>query len=224
MEMLLLIGLLALNVAISWWNCYAVGTSWKDVMAMGNWFDKTVLWSGAIQSAVGFSMPILLVLAYGSVAVLTSGQPPYLTPEEGRQFMDGIFSLWYLAVIFPVLGSGLAIWAHSLRVAYQRRDFASIATAGWNSYAQISNTLNAYQHLGGAFNSVGKLFSGALSSKDSGKDAAKAKLAILAIIIVVLAIAAGVIITFTLVRYYMRTSQSRLEEYGETLSRKRSYA
>ncbi|MBM3261116.1 hypothetical protein FJY93_01720 [Candidatus Kaiserbacteria bacterium] len=220
MEMLLLIGLLALNVAISWWNCYAVGVSWKDVMAMGNWFDKTILWSGVIQSVVGFSMPILLVLAYGAVAVLTSGQPPYLTLEEGRQFMDGIFSLWYLAVIFPVLGSGLAIWAHSLRAAYQRRDFASIATAGWNTYAQISNTLNAYQHVGGAFNSVGQLFSGVLSSKDSGK----AKLAFLALIIVVLALVAGVIITFTLVRHYMSTSQSRLEEYGETLSRKRGYA
>lgn len=162
MDTLLLVLVLLLNVAISVWNCYAVGSAWKDTMAIGGRFEKAVLWSAVIQSGIGFSMPILLVLAYGSVAYLTAGEEPVLTPTEGAEMMQVIFSLWYVAVIFPILGSGLAIWAHSLRIAYQRRDFASIATAGWNSFAQIHNMVSAVNNFGGAFGDIGELFGKAL--------------------------------------------------------------
>ena len=217
MDMLLFVGLLLLNVIIAVWNCYAVGVAWKDTMALGGWFDKLLLWSGIIQSGVGFSMPILLGLTYLATAYLTAGQEPTLTPEEGAALFQSIFSLWYVAIILPILGSGLAIWAHSLRVAYQRRDFASIATAGWNSYAQIHNTVSAVRHLGGALGNVGELFSDALDSKGDSKG----KVAILAILLVLLSLVGGFSITFALVRYFARTSQSRIEEYAGTMRRQR---
>lgn len=44
MNELLLFLLILLNVAIATWNCYAVGTAWKDTMATGGWFNKLVLW------------------------------------------------------------------------------------------------------------------------------------------------------------------------------------
>jgi hypothetical protein len=91
MEALLLILLLVLNVVISVWNCYAVGTAWKDVQAFGGTWDKVLAWSGIIQSGVGFSMPVLLVLAYGSVSYLTGSA--HLTPEEGQEVLQSIFSL-----------------------------------------------------------------------------------------------------------------------------------
>ncbi len=210
MDALILFAVLLLNVLISVWNCYAVGSAWKDTMAMGGWFNKTVLWSAVIQSGVGFSMPILLVLAYGSSVFLTSGAEPMLTPEEAKEMMQAIFSLWYVAVIFPILGSGLAIWAHSLREAYRRRDFASIATAGWNSFAQIHNTVSAVNNIGGALGNVGELFGKALEGKGDGKG----KVAILVILLVVIAIVAGFMIAFGLVRYFANRAESRIEEFA----------
>ena len=189
---------------------------------MGGWFNKTILWSAVIQSGVGFSMPILIILAYVAQAVLTGGAEPTLTPEEGRQMMKGIVSLWYVAVIFPILGSGLAIWAHSLREAYRRRDFASIATAGWNSFAQIHNTVSAVNNIGGALGDVGKLFGNLLGEKGDGKG----KVAILMIILVIISLVAGFMIAFGLVRYFANRTQSRLEEYAQDagLRRGRGYA
>lgn len=220
MEILLLVGILVLNVLISIWNCYAVGTAWKDTMAIGGWFNKLVLWSAVIQSGVGFSMPILFMLSYGSVAFLTSGAEPMLSPEMGAQFLREIFSLWYVAVILPILGSGLAIWAHSLRVAYQRRDFASIAVAGWNTYAQIHNTISAVNHLGGALGNVGELFGKALGGRGDGK----AKLAILVVLLVVISLIGGFMIAIGLVRHFARKAESRIEQYAEFLPRKTRHA
>lgn len=210
MDALILFAVLLLNVLISVWNCYAVGSAWKDTMTLGGWFNKTVLWSAVIQSGVGFSMPILIVLAYGSSVFLTSGAEPTLSPEQAKEMMQSIFSLWYVAVIFPILGSGLAIWAHSLREAYRRRDFASIATAGWNSFAQIHNTVSAVNNLGGALGNVGELFGKALEGKGDGKG----KVAVLVILLVVVSLVAGFMIAFGLVRYFANRAESRIEEYA----------
>lgn len=212
MDMLLLLGILTLNVVISVWNCYAVGTAWKDVMVLGSWFHKTLLWSAIIQSGVGFSMPILLGLSLGSIALLT-GENGELTPAEATEMIEAIFSLWYVAVILPVLGSGLIIWAHSVRAAYKRRDFPSIANAGWNSFAQIHNIVSAVNNLGGALGNVGKFFGTALSGKGDNKG----KAGILVILLVILALVLGFMIAFGLVRYFANNTKSRIEEYGNTI-------
>jgi hypothetical protein len=210
MNEMLLLAVLVLNVLISIWNCYAVGTAWKDTMSIGGVFNKLVLWSAVIQSGIGFSMPILIGLTYVSVSYLTSGTDPSLTAEEGRQMIQWIFSLWYVAVIFPILGSGMAIWAHSLRVAYQRRDFSSIAAAGWNSYAQIHNMVSAAHNLGGALGNVGELFAAAMKGKSNGKG----KVAILVLMLVAISLAGGFMIAFGLVRYFASRAESRVEQYA----------
>jgi hypothetical protein len=213
MDAVLLVGVLILNVLISIWNCYAVGTAWKDTMAMGTTFEKVLLWSGVIQSGVGFSMPILILLGLGFVAIATGGAEPALTTAEATELLEGMFSLWYIAVIFPILGSGLAIWAHSVRTAFRERDLGSFAVAGWNSYAQVHNTLSAMNNLGGAFGDVGKLFGSALGGKGDGKG----KLVALVIVLVIIALVAGFMIAFSLVRYFAGREQSRIEQYGESL-------
>jgi len=197
--------LLIVNVLISLWNTYAVGTAWKDTMAFGNKFDKALLWSGVIQAGVGFSMPILIGLAYVAVSIATSGDAPKFTPEEGQQLLQGIFSLWYLAVIFPILGSGLAIWLHSLRLAFKRKDFTSIAVLGWNTVAQVSNTISAINNIGKAFGDIKGMF----------KFDNKGGLAAIAVPVVLAALAGGFFVAFALVRYFANKTESRLEEYAE---------
>ncbi len=206
MEMLFLGGIILLNLAISVWNCFAVGRVWNDVKIAGNWFDKLLVWSGVTQAAVGFSMPIMLVLSWATLSYMTTGEKPSLSPEEASEMMQGIFSLWYIAVIFPILGTGLAITAHSIRVAYKRRDFGSVAVASWNTFAQIHNTVGAVNNLGGAFGDVGKLFSGGGDSKG------KALLAM--ILIVFIAIAGGFLIAISIVKAVARRSPSSVEAYA----------
>jgi len=223
MDGLLLIGILLLNVGISIWNCYAVGTAWKDVMAMGGGFLKLVLYSAVVQSAIGFSLPILLALAWVATKVLGmpgtddagNPTPPYMSPEEIRSFWEAIMSLWYVAIILPCLGSGYIITGHSLYVAYQRRDFASIATAGWNTFASINNTIGAVRNLGGAFGNVGEFIGSAMSAGGSGKDAAKLKAVILLFVLVIVALMLGTMIAVGLVRYFASRTESRIEQYAE---------
>lgn len=211
MEAILLVGILILNVAISTWNCYAAGTAWKDVMAMGTGFEKLLLRSAVFQAGVGFSMPIIIVLAYASMAYLSAGEHPKVTPMQAEVFMKGVFSLWYVAIILPLLGSGCVIWIHSLREAYRRRDFASIATAGWNSFAQIHNTVSAAQNISGALGDVSTLASGAFDGDGDLKD----KLFWIAVLIVVIALVGGFSIALALTRYFSRTSESRIEAYAQ---------
>lgn len=213
METIILIAVLILNVLISVWNTYAAGISWKDTMTLGNRFDKAVLYSAVIQAGIGFSMPIILMLTYLATTFLTMGDKPNLTPEEAKQLVEWISSLWYVAIIFPILGSGFAIWLHSIRIAFQRRDFASIATAGWNTFAQIHNTLSAIDNLGGAFDKIGDLFSSLTSSKGNNKNNA----AILAILIVVISIVGGFMLAIYLTKKFAKNANSRIEEYAKQM-------
>lgn len=194
MTLLLFGGLLLLNVLISWWNTYVVGSAWKDTHTLGNWFDRAVLYSAVVQSSIGFSMPILMGLGWVALQMLTSGENPDMTPEQAAEFIEAVFSLWYVLIAFPILLSGWTIWVHSIREAMKRRDFTSIGVAAWNSYANISNTVNILGGFGEAFGNVGELFKG-------GGDG-KGKALILAILIVVIAIMAGFLITISLVKYY----------------------
>lgn len=225
MDTLIFAAILLLNVCISIWNCYAVGTAWKDTMAMGGGFLKAVLYSAVVQSAIGFSLPILLLLAWIATKVLGlpgtddagNATPPAMSPQDIAEFWQAIFSLWYVAVILPCLGSGFIITAHSIRIAYQRRDFGSIAAAGWNSFAQIYNTVDAVRNLGGAWGNVAEFVGKGLSAGGDGKDSGKAKAVILLFVLVIVALMLGTMIAVGLVRYFANQTESRLEQYGRRL-------
>ncbi len=202
-----LILVLAINLAISVLNCYAAGVSWKDVFTRGSRLDRWVLRSAVFQSGVGFSMPILLGLGIGTVSYLTSGTEPALSAEEGKQMMEAIVNLWYAIVIIPILGTGTIIWIYSLRVAYERRDLSSIATAGWNTYANVSNAMDAVNNIGGVLGKLGSFFGDALNSKGDGK----AKSGLIVLLIVAVSLMLGFIIAISLVRYFARTAVARVE-------------
>lgn len=207
MEMLIFFAILALNTFISWWNCRVVGMAWKDVMIGGTWFEKALLWCGAIQSSIGFSMLFLLPLGFGGMWYLTTGTQPTLTPEQGHAMVEGIFSLWYVLIIFPALGSGLLITIHSVLVAIRTRRIGDILGAGYNVVAQAYNTYQFLQNFGGAWANVGELFGKLTSGKDNN-----AKLAGFAIGVVILSLVAGVAVTFALIRYYASKAPSVLAD------------
>lgn len=193
--MSLLIALVwVINFAISWWNAKACGLVWVETKAIGGW-QRFMTWMGAIMSASGFTWCYLIVLLLGAYhgqgAFLKPEQPPILTIEH----VKGSFALGYLIIIPGVLFSGLMIWVDSLVQAWRRRDLPSMASAAWNTFAQVHNTYRAIKDVPDALGSVFKLFSGG-SSKSSKKDGAAV---LLVVILVVLALCGGVITTWSII-------------------------
>src|SRR5258708_12839718 len=90
--------LLILNFAISWFNAWSVGRVLVESKMIGGFFRMTV-WCGAIMSACGFTWVYIALL--GLLAQSFQWLP--------ARYIQGIFSLGYLVIIFPLLGSGLGI-------------------------------------------------------------------------------------------------------------------
>lgn len=183
MALLMLLGIVALNLFISWLNCRSAGAVWAEAKRFGG-FMRVLVWCAAIQSVVGFSSALVLLLGFSAFA---TGHLP-------KEYFDATMSLWYLLIIFPALGSGLIITIHSFIEAWRERNIASIGTAAWNAFAMGSNIYNAVSDVPDAFGKVGDLFKG---DKDDQKVA-------LVLLIVAVAIGGGVLITMLLIRHYAR--------------------
>lgn len=203
---ILIIVLLAVNGFISWLNCRTVGMAWRDVMVAGTWFEKLLLWCGATQSAIGFSMVLLFPGAFGLVAYFAHGSHPYINPDEATDLLKWVFSFWWLMVIIPCTATGTVIWVHSIRVAIQTRRWSDIAVATWNTFAQVTNMIDMFRHFGSAVTDSKSLFASIFKGDAKGK----AGLALL--VLALLCIVAGVLITFGLISHYARTSRSVVEE------------
>ncbi|WP_175787508.1 hypothetical protein [Burkholderia anthina] len=173
---------LALNLAVSWLNCYMLGGIWAESKAVGG-FSRVLAWCGAVQSAVGFSSVIGAVMGY---ALFVTG---HLPPKVAA----GAVSLWYLLVIIPVIGTGLLITIQSWIVACRERSLLSMGAAAYNTFAQLHNMYGALDGIPEGLGAVGKLF----DSKD--KDSAPV---LLAIVLVVVALGGGILLTALLIRKY----------------------
>lgn len=176
-----------LNFGISWWNARVVGTVWVESKEMGG-FTHFMTWMGAIMSASGFTWCYLIVLLLGGHTFY----PEVLTNEAVKAGL----SLGYLVIIPGVLFSGLMIWIESLVEAWRRRDLPSMGVAAWNSFAQIHNTYSAMEGIPDALKEVGNFFS------EGDSDDAKFKLIVLVVILVVLALFAGILTTSAIIKKY----------------------
>lgn len=183
MELLFIVGLLALSCVISWWNCKVVGEIWVEAKAMGG-FMRLLAWCGAVQAAVGFSQVLIFGLAFGAFSF---GYLP-------KEYASAAISLWYLLIIVPAIGTGLIITVHSLITAWRERNIANMGTAAWNTFASGMNVYNAFKGVPDAWEAVGSVLGGK-GKKDDNKAA-------LLILLVVVAIAGGILITMSLIRYY----------------------
>lgn len=188
MQMLLPFGLLLLNFGISWFNARSVGHSWADSKAIGGW-PRLITWCAAIMSAAGFTWCYLIVLA------MIAGATGLLAFEYVRVALE----VGYLIIFLPILGSGLGIWIDSLTTAWRRRDAVSIGAAGWNTFAQVHNTYEAVSAIPGIFEHLGDVFEG------SDSDDVKGKALLLVLLLVLLALCAGVFTTVAIVRTTART-------------------
>lgn len=193
----MLVLILILNFVISWFNAWAVGKSWPETKHVGG-FAHFLNWMGAVMSACGFTSVYVVLAALGI-------QYFHWLPDK---YVSGILSLGYLIIIIPVLGSGLALTVNSWMHFWRNKNLGSGAVAGWNTFAQIKNTIDAMSAIPQALSGVFDMFK---SDTDRDEEAPAALLVMLAIIVVVVAVAGGILTTSTILRRSARAHMRQLE-------------
>jgi len=191
-----LVVILALNFAISWWNARACGRAWLESKALGG-LIRFLVWCAAVQSAIGFSSVFMFPLIFIAHAAV----PDYFTDE----YVKGALNLWYLTIIFPALGTGLAITIESWIAAYRERSLGNLGRAAYNTLAQAHNMMSAVDSLGPALQSVGKMFSSVLAGRGDAKGKAAVIGLLIAVLVAATALAAGAILTSVLIHRYAGT-------------------
>lgn len=186
MGMLLL--MLALNFGISWFNCYSCGKVWTEAKALGGW-PRFMAWCGAIQAAIGFS----------SVIGFAIGAGLHATGHLPAAVAHGAVSAWYLLIIIPVLGTGLAITIESWIIAFRERSLANMGGAAYNTLAMAHN---AY----GAVDGIGQALKGVSSLLDTKDDEGGSNLVLMAFGLVLAALASGILLAAVLIRRYSSTA------------------
>lgn len=184
--MLMLVGIMILNVVISFFNARNVGKIWAESKAIGGWV-RVLAWAGAVQSAVGFTYVYAVIVAY--IAVSTG----YISTA----LFSVLMNLVYVMIIVPLIGSGLIIAIQSWINFAREKSLMNLGVAGWNTFAQAYNMYNAVQSFGPALASVqeglGGLFDG-----DSDSDNSAARVLLLAAIVLL----AGILTTSVIIRRY----------------------
>src|SRR5271168_2840422 len=150
--MIFIVFLILWNFGISWLNCWYVGKVWAESQVIGGWM-RFVTWCAAVMGACGFIWCNTLVLGY--LASVHVGLLPHKY-QLTDPYLELLFDIGYVIVIFPILGSGLGIWLDSVKEAYKRRDGMSIGVAGYNTFAQAYNTYEAAKFLPTVFKKIGK--------------------------------------------------------------------
>ena len=176
-----------LNLVISFFNARSVGRVWAESKALGGWI-RLVVWAGAVQSAVGFTYCYSVILGF---LLYHFG----VLPPEAFNFLLGFV---YIAIVIPLIGSGIIITIESWIVAYRERNLANCGVAVWNTFAQFHNTYNAISSFGGVWDKISGKF-GDIFDSDSDSDNVKTKLALL---VAIIALVGGILTTTLIVGKY----------------------
>lgn len=161
MTILLLVLVLALNFGISWANASYVGRYWSESKEVGGSFRVYIV-VGYIMAIAGFTM------VYGYIGLLISPfilQLAKVDQETIIMFEQLSLDLVYIFCVVTIVPTGFYIWIQSLKDFWEQRTLSSGLTAGWNSYAQIHNTVSAARNAPSALGRISKALFGGKSKK-----------------------------------------------------------
>lgn len=182
MAFLFLVLALALNFMISWANANYVGRYWSESKEVGGSFRVYIV-VGYIMAIAGFTM------VYGYILLLISPfllQMAKVDQDIILMFEQLASDLIYLFCVATIIPTGFYIWIRSLKNFWKKKTWANGLAAGWNSYAQIHNTVSAARNAPNAIGRVAKvLFGGKGKKKDN------AIIVLCAIFVLILAIFGG---------------------------------
>lgn len=221
---MLLILLLIVNGAISWFNAWACGQAWTETKRQGGW-AHLVNWSAAIMSVCGFTWIYLILIALLGTTVTRShdvdGQAIQLVTPQMFLY---VFELGYTLIIIPIIGSGLVLTLNSWAHFYRERTFGSGAVAAWNTFAQVHNMYEAVRVMPSIWKDLGNLFGGSTSTASgSGSSAAsgassnnKVVQVLIVVAIALLAIVLAILTTSAILRSSARSHARKQLEQAAT--------
>jgi len=182
--------LLVVNFLISIFNAWSVGRTWVETKAIGGW-TRFMSWMGATMSAVGFSWCYLVIFAFAA--------GPDGFHKLDVKYVNAMFSLGYLALVLPLIGSGIAITIDSWAYFWRKRTFASGAVAGYNTFADVYNIYNAVSYVPSAWDTVKDVLFPKKSSSSSS-DSSDSAMTRIAITLALLALFGGVLTAAAIIR------------------------
>jgi hypothetical protein len=177
-------------------------------MTLGGRFDKFSLWAGLLLSSIGFSMLIFSPMAY-LLGFLITGDAPLFAPNENVETIQ---------VTFIIIEIGIAFRAHVLRRVYESYNREDISKAGWTSYGATHRAVSAKKTLGGAFENHDELYTKAMSDESL----AVTKIVSVFTLSFLVLLTIGFSVAFGIVRYFMKSKQSRIERHMSELMKSRA--
>ena len=182
MEIFLLVLVLALNFMISWANANYVGRYWSESKEVGGSFRAYIV-VGYVMAIAGFTMVYGYILLLISPLLLQLANANQETILMFEQLSSDLIYLFCVATIIP---TGFYIWIRSLKNFWENKSLANGLNAGWNSYAQIHNTVSAARN---APSALGRVVEALLGGKGKKKD--NTIIVLCAIFVLILAIFGG---------------------------------
>lgn len=182
MYILFLILILAWDFLISWGNAAYCGRYWSESKATGGSFRVYVV-CGYIMAIAGFTM------VYGYIVLLIL---PYILQAftkiqiDMAQFQQLASDLIYVMVAVAVIPTGFIIWFRSVARAWKERTFSNIASAAYNTYAQLHNTISATREMPSALGRIAEALFGGKKKKKGNE-----YIVVLAILVAILAVFGG---------------------------------
>lgn len=202
MAYLFLFLLLALNFVISWSNASYVGRYWSESKQVGGSF-RVYMVTGYIMAIAGFTM------VYGYILLLIS---PYILPllNVSQETIIAIQTLSadliYLFCVATIIPTGFYIWIRSLKTFFEEKTLSAGLTAGWNTFAQIHNVVNAAREVP---NSLSRIADALLGKGKKKND--KTIIVALAILILAVAIFGG----YFTASYIMKKADEEYDMFSE---------
>ena len=182
MAIFLLVLVLALNFMISWANANYVGRYWSESKEVGGSFRAYIV-VGYVMAIAGFTMVYGYILLLISPLLLQLANANQETILMFEQLSSDLIYLFCVATIIP---TGFYIWIRSLKNFWENKSLANGLNAGWNSYAQIHNTVSAARN---APSALGRVVEALLGGKGKKKD--NTIIVLCAIFVLILAIFGG---------------------------------
>lgn len=182
--------IMLLNFGISWFNAWGCGISWADSKAIGG-FSRIVVWSAAVMSMCGFTSVYVVVLGLGCLGLGVFDQAQF----------GAAMDLSYLLIVPPIIGSGVVLTIHSYMVWYRERGILNLGVAGWNTFAQVHNTMSAIRTMPAVVGRLGDFF-GSKGKKDKG---------LVVVAIVILALIGGYLTTMAIINSTARKYAAKVK-------------
>jgi hypothetical protein len=167
----------AINFGISVWNANSVGKIWTEAKYIGGGV-RVLATCGYIMAVAGFTMVYSIIII--AIIAATEGFG-YLSPESSILLVQFISDLSYILIALAVIPTGIIITINSIIVFWRNKNIKTGAIGAWNTFATVSNVVNATRSMPSAF---GRIISSVRSNRDSG-------VIVLAIVVVALCVLGG---------------------------------